>query len=77
MTKLAGPFGTMPQEPWHSGKDAKTDRVIQSTVGKCKPKQVIKQPEHGSKKAQKWSSIQTNYDQQLITPRVLQMGVSQ
>ena len=28
-TKLAGPFGTMPQEPRHPGKDAKPDRVIQ------------------------------------------------
>ena len=22
-TEPAGPFGTMPQEPWHPGKDAK------------------------------------------------------
>ena len=28
-TKPAGPFGTMPQEPWHPGKDAKPDRVTQ------------------------------------------------
>ena len=28
-TEPAGPFGTMPQEPWHPGKDAKPDCVIQ------------------------------------------------
>ena len=28
-TKPAGPFETMPQEPWHSRKDAKLDHVIQ------------------------------------------------
>ena len=28
-TDLTGPFGTMPQEPWHPGKEAKPDRVIQ------------------------------------------------
>ena len=32
-TEPAGPFGTMPQEPWHSGKDAKPDRVIQLNCG--------------------------------------------
>ena len=29
MTEPAGPFGTMLQEPWHPGKGAKPDRVIQ------------------------------------------------
>ena len=29
MTEPAGPFGTMPQEPRHPGKDSKLDRVIQ------------------------------------------------
>ena len=28
-----GPFGTMPQEPWHLGKGAKRDRVIQLYCG--------------------------------------------
>ena len=28
-TKSLGVFGTMPQEPWHLGKGAKPDRVIQ------------------------------------------------
>ena len=28
-TKLASPFGTMPQEPWHPGKGAKSDHAIQ------------------------------------------------
>ena len=32
--KPAGPFRTMPQEPWHPGKDAKPDRVIQLNSGK-------------------------------------------
>ena len=33
MTEPAGPFGTMPWEPWHPGKDAKPDRVIQHKCG--------------------------------------------
>ena len=33
-TKPACPFRTMPQEPWHPGKDAKPDRVIQVNSGK-------------------------------------------
>ena len=28
-TEPAGPFETMPHEPWHPGKDTKPDRVIQ------------------------------------------------
>ena len=28
-TERAGPFGTMSQEPWHPGKGANSDRVIQ------------------------------------------------
>ena len=27
--KATGPFGTMPQEPWHPGKGAKPDSIIQ------------------------------------------------
>ena len=33
-TKWAGPFGTMPQEPRHFGKDAKPGCVIQHNFGK-------------------------------------------
>ena len=65
-TEPADPSGTMPQEPWHPGKDAKPDRVIQSTTVECAAMQVIKQPEHGrtsTTEEQKWSSFQTNYDQ--------------
>ena len=64
-TKLAGPFGTMPQKPWHSRKSTKPDRVIQLNCGKCAPTQAIKQPEHGrtsTTEEQKWSSFQANYD---------------
>ena len=32
-TKSAGPFGTMPQEPWHPGKGAKPDFVSQLNCG--------------------------------------------
>ena len=32
-TEQAGPFGTMPQEPWHPGKDAKPDCIIQLNCG--------------------------------------------
>ena len=35
-TEPAGPFGTMPQEPWHPGKGAKLDRVIQLNCGKVR-----------------------------------------
>ena len=33
MTKLAGPFWTMPQEPWHHGKGDKLDHIIQLNLG--------------------------------------------
>ena len=32
-TKLAGPFGTMPQKPWHPGKGAKPDCTMQLNCG--------------------------------------------
>ena len=32
-TEPADPFGTMPQEPWHPGKDVKVDRVVQLSCG--------------------------------------------
>ena len=41
MTVPVGPFGTMPQEPWHPGKAAKSDQVMQLNCVK-----VITQPEH-------------------------------
>ena len=33
MTKPAGPYGTMPQEPWHPGKGAKPNCIIQLNCG--------------------------------------------
>ena len=33
MTESADPFATMPQEPWHTGKGAKMDHVIQLKCG--------------------------------------------
>ena len=33
MTEPASQFGTMPQEPWHPGKGAKPDCVIQLNSG--------------------------------------------
>ena len=47
MTKPAGPFGTMPQEPQHPGKCVKPDHAIQLNCGKCTAMQVTKQPEQG------------------------------
>ena len=47
MTELAGPFGAMPQEPWHHGKSANQIVLSNSTEGKCAPMPVIKQPEMG------------------------------
>ena len=35
MTKSAGPIGTMPQEPWHPGKVAKVDPIIQLNCGEA------------------------------------------
>ena len=35
-TKPAGPFRTMPQEPWHLGKDAKPNCVIQLNCGEVR-----------------------------------------
>ena len=46
-----------------------------STARKCAPMQVIKQPEHG-RTSRGEKMFQRNYDQQLITPKVFQMGVS-
>ena len=61
-----GPFGTMPQVP-SKGPDTMLKRIVLSisTVGKCGPMQVVKQP--GQWKAlitekQNCSSSQTNYD---------------
>ena len=31
-----GPFGTMLQEPWHSGKGAKSDCVVQLNCGEVR-----------------------------------------
>ena len=76
MTKPPGPFATMPQEHWYPGKGATLDHVIQLNCqkvvtqasgypSKWLPKQVVKQPEHGTTsttKEQKWFSFQMNYD---------------
>ena len=35
-TEPAGPFETMPQEPWHPGKGAKPDHVIQLNCGEVR-----------------------------------------
>ena len=64
-TKPVGPSGTMPQEPRHPGKILNRIGLSSSTVGKCAPMQVIKQPEHertSTTEEQKWSSFQTNCD---------------
>ena len=68
------------QEPSYPEKGAKPDCVIQLICREVHTHAIIKQPEHGRTSTtdeQRQSSFQTNYDKQLITPRVLQMGVSQ
>ena len=35
-TETTGPFGTMPHEPWHPGKDANPDHVIQLNCGEVR-----------------------------------------
>ena len=66
LNKPMGPFGTMQQEPWYPGIGTKPDCTTQhSTMGKCAPMQVIKQPVHARisiTKEQKWSSLQTKCD---------------
>ena len=42
MTKPAGPFGTMPQEPWHPEKGAKPDCIIQLNCGEVHTHAVLK-----------------------------------
>ena len=37
------PFGNIPQKCWQPGKDATPDQIIQSTVVKCAPMQVVNQ----------------------------------
>ena len=60
--ELAGPFGAMLQEHWHSGKVVKpncTDPL------KCRKVHIIKQLEHGrtsTTEEQKWFSFLTIYD---------------
>ena len=42
-TEPAGPFGAMPQEPWHPGKGARVLIALSnSTAGKCTLMQVLK-----------------------------------
>ena len=66
-TEPAGPFGTMPQEPWHSGKAAKPDRVIQPNCGEVHTDASYKITRTlggtSTTEEQKWLSFQTNYDQ--------------
>ena len=42
MTKPAGPFGTMSQEPWHPEKGAKPDCIIQLNCGEVHTHAVLK-----------------------------------
>ena len=56
MTEPARPFGTMPQEPWHPGKDAKADRIFQlkyrevHTHASCKATRTWENFNHQGKK---------------------------
>ena len=43
---MAGLLETMPQEPWHPEKGAKSIMLSNSTAQTYTPMQVIKQPEH-------------------------------
>ena len=36
MAKPADPFGTMPQEPWQTGKGAKPNLIIQLNCGEVR-----------------------------------------
>ena len=46
-TKPMGPFGTMPQEPWHPGKGGKPDCIIQLNCGEAHTHASYKTTEHG------------------------------
>ena len=77
-TETAGPFGTMPQEPWQHGKGFKPDHVIQLNCGEVHA--------HASYKT---TRIWENFNNQgtklihfsdklwLIVPIVLRTGVRQ
>ena len=56
--ETGGSIGTMPQEPWHLGKGAKPDRVIQLNCGEVRT--------HASYKTTRtWENFDnrgTNYD---------------
>ena len=63
-----------PETLYRARYNAKSDHVIHLTVEKCTSLQVVKQPEQwnaSNTEEQKCSSFQTNYDEQLITPRGL------
>ena len=65
MAKLAGPFGTMPQELLHPGKGDKPNQDIQLNCGELCTHASYKTTKHGSTsrtKEQKLSSFQVNYD---------------
>ena len=47
MPERTGPFGTMPQEPLHSGKGLNQIRYPTQLQGSVHPCKLQKQPEHG------------------------------
>ena len=64
-TELAGPLETMPQEPWHPGKGARLDHIIQLNCGEVCTHVSYKRTrawENLLRKEQKQSSFKTNYD---------------
>ena len=66
--ETAGPFGTMPQKPWHPGKRAKPERVLQLNCRVVRTYSSYKTTRTWENfNEQKWSSFQTTYDKELIT----------
>ena len=60
--KPAGPYGTMPQEPWYSGEGVKPHIVIQLNCGEVCTHASCKTTKTSTTKEQKQSSFQINYD---------------
>ena len=56
----------MPQEPWHPGKGAEPDSIMQLNCEEVRTHaSYVKQQKHGrtsTTEEQKWSFFQTNYD---------------
>ena len=66
--RLVGPFGAMPQEPWHSKRARCNAKPMLSTMGKCAPLQAW-QPEQ-------WRALTTKRNISLLTDELLRVTLN-